>query len=503
MTETKKETNDDRRKFLKYGAALVAGAVVAGAGVAAYDSMRPAPTMQTQTVTAPPVTFTQTAVQTQSAVAQPASVVAKDWLDSIKSKYAGTTLTMSMAATTSTDALTKMNAEFQQLTGINVVYDTISDVYLQDKQLASPDKYDMLETDFFWIPTYASKEMTVELTPFLEDKTLTPDWFDYNDITPAYRNSCKYQGKVVSMPIAGESRIIVYRKSLFEKYNKEEPKTLDDMYALAEFFQGLKQKDFYGWCGRQNPPLALSGWMEYALFQIGDGFWDPNTYKPTINTPDGVKSLEFFDNMNDQGPPAHASMGWEEAASAFMNGNIAMGSHSSAVCPWIEDPTKSKVVGDVGYMAPPPAPGNGVPFKGHYGAVAGWSLALSAKAPEKNRNATWAYIVWMTSKLNGKKYVLDGGVQTRTSTFTDPDIVSIAPYSSGIKDCLDSAQNLIDAAVAGKTTTWIPQEPLFGDVYGKVTTIAGRAVAHEITAQQACDQSADAITKIFKDAGKL
>ena len=518
-SSTKKKLT--RRQALSTAGKVALSAVVAGviAGVGGYYAgaqAAPVKTVTTEktvektvtapgaatTVTAPGATTTVTktitktkTVTTSVAVTTP-TVDWKPWADEIRRKYGGTKINCAMAATVATEALEKLVPEFTSATGIEPAFDTISDVYLEDKILAAPDKYDVLMVDFFWIPTFVAKEIVVDLTPWLEDPNKTPEWFDYEDIHPSYRESCKFKDFIATIPIAGESRVITYRQYLMEKYGQEDPKNLEELHELASFFN-QKEPDLCGWVQRQNPSLALSGFMEHALFEIGDGFWDPRTYEILINTPDSVKALEYYVSMCDLGPPGHESMGWEEAASTFMAGYAALGSHTTAVAPWLEDPEKSKVAGKIEYRAPPPGP------KGWYCAVAGWSLGLSAKASEEKREAAWAFITWMTSKLKAKDYILNGGVVTRLSNFADPELNARYPYFKGIKQCLDGAKNLIDMAKAGYKTTWIPQEPLFGDIYGRVTPIIGMAVAHQLSPEEACNKAAEEIERIFKEAGKI
>ncbi|MEM3921752.1 MAG: extracellular solute-binding protein [Nitrososphaerota archaeon] len=499
-----------RRKAISTAGKVAVAAIVSGtiAGICGYYAGSQAQAIPTRvvektvekTTTIPGAISTVTRTVTSTVTASPTIVTPeaewKPWAEEIKRKYGGTKIVCAMAATVATEALEKMIKEFTSITGIEPIFDTVADVYLEEKILTAPDKYDVLMVDFFWIPTFVAKGIVVDLKPWLEDPMRTPEWFDYEDIHPAYRDSCKFGDFIASIPIAGESRIITYRRDLMEKYGQEYPRNLEELHELASFFH-KREPELYGWVQRQNPPLALSGFMEHALYEIGDGFWDPRTYKILISTPDSIKALEYYVSMCDLGPPGHEAMGWEESASTFMAGHAALGSHTTAVAPWIEDPEKSRVAGKVEYRPPPPGP------KGWFCAVAGWSLALSAKAPEDKRAASWAFITWMTSKLKSKEYILKGGVVTRLSNFEDPELSVRYPYFKGIKECLDGAYNLIRMANAGYKTTWIPQEPLFGDIYGRVTPIIGMAVAHQLSPEEACNEAAKEIERIFKEAGRI
>ncbi|WP_224966180.1 ABC transporter substrate-binding protein, partial [Klebsiella pneumoniae] len=84
---------------------------------------------------------------------------------------------------------------------------------------------------------YGAKKIVQPLDDLIADTALTPEWFDYEDIVPAYRNGIsKYEGVTYGIPTAGETRFIAYRKDLFEKYGKQPPQTMDEFLELAQFF---------------------------------------------------------------------------------------------------------------------------------------------------------------------------------------------------------------------------------------------------------------------------
>ena len=74
----------------------------------------------------------------------------------------------------------------------------------------------------------------------------------------------------------------------------------------------------------------------------------------------------------------------------FMQGRAAMSLDGHLFRSFYEDPSKSKVVGKVGYHRLPTGPAGDFPF------VFGWGLAVSNQS--KKKDPAWFYTQWMTTK---------------------------------------------------------------------------------------------------------
>ena len=208
-------------------------------------------------------------------------VAADEWTDMIKGKYGGKTITCAFVPHPTTDAYQVMVDEFTELTGINVRWDIIEEGYLRQKLLleheAKTGVYDVLLIDAFNMAEYSPSGVAIDLKPWLDNPELTPEWFDYEDILPAYRDGIgKYNGVIYGIPVAGETRYVGYRKDLFEKYGKEPPKTMEEMLELAKFFKG-KEEGLYGIGMRGQRGIHFaSGWMT-TMYQNGGQYLDQQT----------------------------------------------------------------------------------------------------------------------------------------------------------------------------------------------------------------------------------
>ena len=417
----------------------------------------------------------------------PADVQA--WVNNIRAKYAGVTIRVSATPHPSIEAFKAMTPEFTALTGIKVEYDEVGPVELRQQHFvahtAGTGVFDVLMTDGFWIEEYALKGVIEPLRPYLEDPELTPAWFDWEDILPAYRETISsVYGEPYGVVTAGESRFIAYRKDLFEKYGICPPKTTEDLLEVAKFFNG-REPGLYGFATRAARGIYFSsGWL-HILYQFSDGWIDQKTGKVIADTPPVIESLEYWVELLRQGPPDIAVYTHEEASSAFMAGKVALWFEATAIAGWLIDPAKSKVYDKVGFLPPPYGP------NGWYGGLAGWNFAISSDS--RNKGAAWAYIVWMTSRFNAKKYLAHGGVENRLSVLQDPEITSRHPelYEALLKT-FEAAANL-----AKKGMKWIPPTWLSFGVLDVMGDYGNMALTGELTPEEACKRGAAELRALF------
>lgn len=404
------------------------------------------------------------------------------WSSYVKSQYGGTTITIAGTGHTSTDAIRAMEKDFTNATGIKVRWDIMEEGLLRQKLLmehqSKTGTYDVLMIDAFNLAEYSPSGVAVSLKPLLDNAKLTPDWYNYSDISAAFRNGVGgYNGTIYGIPIDGETRFLGYRTDLFAKYGKQPPKTLDEMLQLAKFFNG-KEPGLYGIAMRAQRGIHFaSGWMT-LMYSLGGEFLDQKTWKPTCNTPGTIYSLKYYVDLLKNAPPDVGVYTHEEAISAFMAGKTAMWLDATAIAPWILDKTKSKIADKVAFAPPPAGPA------GNFAALAGWSLGISSDVSKKQQEAAWAFIVWMTSEKNAKKYVLGGGTPVRKSLLNDPDVLKVHPYLPVMLETLTDADNLVKTG-----RTWIPANPKAIKVLEIGGDFGSRVLAGELTAEDAMNQA--------------
>lgn len=402
------------------------------------------------------------------------------WGKTIKEKYGGTEINLAFASHPSTDSFEKMTKDFEELTGIKVKWEVMEETYLKNKQLldytGKSGRYDVLMVDGFWMNEYGAKKIVEPLDQYIQDKAITPDWFDYEDIVPAYRNGIsQFDGKTYGIPTAGETRFIAYRKDLFEKYDKLPPETMEEFLELAQFFNG-KDEDLYGVSMRAQRGIHAASGLMTIMYNFGGGFIDPKSEKVTIHDPKTVEAIEFYVDLLKNAPKDVGTYTHEEALSTFTSGRAAMWLDATALANRILDPNSSEVYDKVGFAPTPEGPG------GRASALAGWNMSLSSLS--KNKDAAWAFIIYMNSKEKAKEYVSNGGIPVRTSVYEDEELAAENPSFPVQLQALEDANVLVEKGIS-----WIPQNERLGQALDRIGYFISAALEGSLTAEEAAQQA--------------
>jgi multiple sugar transport system substrate-binding protein len=402
------------------------------------------------------------------------------WLEHVRANHGGTTINVSMASHPSTEAFRGMVDEFTELTGIRVEWDIISSPNLRPNHLAlasaGSSPFDVWMVDGFYISEYVSADTLFPLEAFTSDPTLTPEWFDYEDILPAYRLAiATVEGIPYAVPTAGESRFIAYRKDLFEEHGIAPPETTDELLEAAQYFAD-NVPGVHGFVSRaRTGGFFASGWL-HILYQFSDGWVDQETGEILAGSQEVIDALDYWVTLLRTGPPDIASFTHEEASATFNAGSAALWFDATAIATWLLDPDRSEVYDRVGFLPPPEGP------KGRFGALAGWNMAVPklARYPE----AAWAFVMWMTSRYNAQTYLDNGGVLVRSSSLNDPAVTATHPEMfTALIETFDAAE-----ALSQRGLVWIPPTWLAFGVLQIAGDLGNQALLGDLTPAQAAEQ---------------
>jgi multiple sugar transport system substrate-binding protein len=96
--------------------------------------------------------------------------------------------------------------------------------------------------------------------------------------------------------------------------------------------------------------------------------------------------------LANYGPPGVAGFNWNEAQSLFLQGKAAMWLDGIGFAQPLEDPTKSRIVGKVGYGVMPAGP------KKQVSALFADGEGISTSS--KHKGPAWYYVQWASNKMN-------------------------------------------------------------------------------------------------------
>lgn len=404
----------------------------------------------------------------------------QEWSSAMKETYEGETLSVSFSAHPSSEAIQSMSKEFEELTGVKVNWKLVEETQLKNDQMldftSKAGNYDVFMVDRFWLDEYYAKGVLIGLNDKINDESITPAWYDYTDIMPAYADGLtKIDDTYYAIPIVGETRFVGYRTDLFEKYGKQPPKTMDEMLELARFFNG-REPDLYGIAMRAQKGIhCASGWMT-VMYNFSDGFIDQKTGKSIMDDPKLLDSLNYFVSLLENAPPDVSTYTHEEAMGAFISGRTAMWLDATALVPVIQNPDSSKIYDKVNFVPTPEGP------YGKSAALSGWGIGIPSTS--KKADLAWQFIMYMTSKEKSLEYYDLGGSQVRKSIYEDDELNMNDPSLIIQIQALDVANELVKRGLS-----WIPPHEKLGQILDITGVYANMAIIGDISTEEAINKA--------------
>lgn len=256
-----------------------------------------------------------------------------------------------------------------------------------------------------------------DITAWTKDPQMMPAEYELGDVSKLGMDfATTSDGKINSLPILCDYFMVYYNKELLAKKGVEFPKTLDEMMVAA---------------GKLNDPAAgVSGFVGRGVrnanvvlwTQLLSG-WGQQTVagkppKLITDTPEAIASADYYKKLlSSYGPAGIAGFNWNEAQGLFMQGKAAMWIDATGFAAPVEDKTKSRVVGKVGYGIPPSGP------KGHGSVTFGSGMAIPKASA--NKEAAYYTMLWMTGRtMAGRMLQVGGGIPFRSAPLKDPAILS-------------------------------------------------------------------------------
>jgi multiple sugar transport system substrate-binding protein len=226
-------------------------------------------------------------------------------------------------------------------------------------------------------------------------------------------------GKPYGVPKDGDVFLLHYRRDALEKLGLDPdrpPRTYDELRDLVQKAHGLEVdgKKLFGFAGRTARALTYFWWANF--FGAWGGDWFTPDWKPLINSPEGVASLEYAVSLLEFGPPNATSLGFADLNRLWNEGDVAFCLHYQAMATAANDPARSKVAGRIGAAALPAGP------KGSRPAMLG-GIAYGIPTTSKHQEAAYLWARYVAHPTVNKELALTGqGVDpVWTEVLQDPE----------------------------------------------------------------------------------
>jgi len=352
------------------------------------------------------------------------------------------------------------------------------------------------------------------------------DMMGYQYLIPTYRDRIlSWGGKVYGTPYDGDDHITYYRKDLLTdpknqadfkaKYGYDLPvpiKTWTQYRDIAEFFNGktIGGTTIYG-AGTAFKRKGQSYWVFLGIaapFAKSPNdpafFFDPDTMAPRINNPGFVAALDFYKSLVKVGPPDVINWDVGDIRNNFPAGKLALAIDWGDVGPLASDPKSSVVTGKWSAQVHPGVDKyydaktkqwvnqyNQAPFL----AFGGWIGGVSKTT--KNPDCACDFLAFMGNPNMSLLNNVTPGTGVNPHFYSDVNNLEAwtkagmteqqaTEYLNAIRDTIKSANAVVDLRIPGAA-----------EYFDALDTQLARAVAGEVSSQQALDQVAkdwDAIT---------
>ena len=408
--------------------------------------------------------------------------------------YKGTTLVVNFPAHPHYDAVVKVLPQFTDETGIEVEVDQLEYLKMREKQTLELTKaegdYDLISYVVFSKADYVYADQLENLAKYFMNPRLADPAYDAADIIDGYVQNIGIAGgtkgylpgptgSLFGLPFGAETSILGYRKDIFEKHGLKVPETYDELLELACRIPQL-EPGMGGLASRAASGQHASHAFLLHLAPLGGRIFDEN-WNPVINDEKGVAAANALKKIVDCGPEGAKTFGFAEAGAAFLQGKTVMYLDSTVFAGQVNDPTKSQVVGKVGWALHP----KGVRRSSQTG---GFGLAIPKNAAHKE--AAFLLLQWLTSKHADKLIALEGGNPIRRSTHDDPEVNAKYPYMA-----------TFGAALTYADPDWRPIIPTWGKINGDLGTALSKVLTEGLDAKTALDGVAERARSSMEEAG--
>nr|WP_309100429.1 ABC transporter substrate-binding protein [Fredinandcohnia onubensis] len=248
-----------------------------------------------------------------------------------------------------------------------------------------------------WITEYLENDLVADLTPYVTHPEVGFSDDELNDIVEVFREMNVWDGKYYGMPFNKSTRILFYNVDYLEEAGVEPPTTWDELYTVAEKLTGEKDgKNVIGLGLENSVTLEFNQWVH----QAGGVYFDEESEKFMMNSPEGKKALEFVYGMIEDGIARTAG---EDGymSEPFARGDVGLYIGSSAGIPYVAAPAEENGINWAATVLP----------KGEKAATpfAGTNVSVFASATDEEKFAAWEYIKFLINTENTTYWAMQSG----------------------------------------------------------------------------------------------
>ncbi|SPF81581.1 sugar ABC transporter substrate-binding protein [Pseudoprimorskyibacter insulae] len=340
--------------------------------------------------------------------------------------------------------------------------------------------------------SFASQYPTLytDLTPYVPAATVA----EYVDANIA---AATLEGRLVMLPRAQfDVSALYYQKSLYSDPAKAEafkaeygydlavPTTWKEVSDQAKFFTDAP--NFYGTQYAGKDEAIVGRYYEMVVAEGGELF--TADFHPAFNSDAGKRALAWFVDLYEAGavPPGTTNYLWDDLGNGMASGTIALNLDWPGWAGFFNDPSASKVAGNLG-VAPAP--------KGSAGNRTGWSgfHGFSVTEDCADKEAAASLVVFLTNEDSQKLESAAGPLPTRDAVW---DYVTEQAKGDAFK-----SETLAAFQETAKTAFAVPATPYWIEATNLIYPELQAAILGDKTIDEALADAEEAVDEMMQENG--
>lgn len=318
-----------------------------------------------------------------------------------------------------------------------------------------------------------------------------------DEFVQANIKAATFDGRLVMLPRAQfDVSALYYQKDLYDDPEKAKAFEAEYGYALAvpETWEQVKDQsvffadppNFYGTQYAGKDEAIVGRFYEMVVAEGGDLFNDD--FSPAFNSDAGKRALQWFVDLYqaDAVPAGTTNYLWDDLGNGFASGTIALNLDWPGWAGFFNDPSSSKVAGNVGVAAAP---------KGSAGVRTGWSgfHGFSVTEDCENKEAAASLVDFLTNEDSQKLESSAGPLPSRTAVWDH-----VSEQAKG-----DAYRSEVLAAFkeTAATAFAVPPTPYWIEATNLIYPELQAAILGDKTVDEALSDASEAVDDLMQEEG--
>ena len=407
-------------------------------------------------------------------------------------QFDGDTLVFGMNEHPFTSLMSDFVPYFEDLTGITVSFNTFPEDQLWQRLTLDLEnesgQFDGFMLGLWPSARYHNAGWVRDLNEFIEDPELTDqDWLAMEDfpqgVVDALTNG--ENDELVAFPFGVEAYgCVAYDRPTFETLDLDEPTNYEELLEAAQTIHESDEVDRAGISSRASSTTLSSANWATVFKSYGADWIDRENREATLNSEEGIASLEMFTDLMSYAPGDIGSFDWYRSAQAFGNGDVGLTLHTPNAVGVFTDEQLERTE----WIAPLPGPdGERV--------TATWTWSLGISEYSRNPGPAWLFLQWAISREANLLQSIRAWEGHPTYGWAREGYIFDQPEweENGLKESWVEAHSTGLSSVPSDPPPVPLDTPQNMDIMTEAAIAMNRAVTGEQTSEEALNTAADEI----------